>query len=119
MVIFNQTRLLLPMRIKGLDQFVQALHQASHGGLRQEYEMWLEGMGYQFLDIVQDEVIQTQTVDTRRLLNSFHKGDIIFKAVTFPSARHPATILILGWINGEMPVIDIRGIIQIRSHIQL
>ncbi|CUB44684.1 MULTISPECIES: HK97 gp10 family phage protein [Bacillus] len=63
------------MRIKGLDQFVQALHQATHGGLRQEYEIWLEGMGYQFLDIVQDEVIQTQTVDTRRLLNSFHKGD--------------------------------------------
>lgn len=63
------------MRIKGLDQFVQALHQASHGGLRQEYETWLEGMGYQFLDIVQDEVIRTQTVDTRRLLNSFHKGD--------------------------------------------
>lgn len=63
------------MRIKGLDQFVQALHQATHGGLRQEYEIWLEGMGFQFLDIVQDEVIQTQTVDKRRLLNSFHKGD--------------------------------------------
>ncbi|PRS29929.1 HK97 gp10 family phage protein [Bacillus pumilus] len=63
------------MRIDGLDQFIEELDAAINGGLRAEYEQWLEAMGYQFLDIVQDEIIRTKTVDARRLLNSFQKGD--------------------------------------------
>ncbi|MGG3131341.1 HK97 gp10 family phage protein [Bacillus pumilus] len=63
------------MRIDGLDQFIEELDAAINGGLRAEYEEWLEAMGYQFLDIVQDEIIRTKTVDARRLLNSFQKGD--------------------------------------------
>ena len=61
------------MRIDGLDQFIEDLNAAVNGGLQAEYEEWLEGMGYEFLDIVQDEVIRTKTVDARRLLNSFQK----------------------------------------------
>ncbi|MEC2038244.1 HK97 gp10 family phage protein [Bacillus altitudinis] len=63
------------MRIDGLDQFIEELDAAINGDLRAEYEEWLEAMGYQFLDIVQDEIIRTKTVDARRLLNSFQKGD--------------------------------------------
>ncbi|KLV22748.1 HK97 gp10 family phage protein [Bacillus safensis] len=63
------------MRIDGLDQFIEDLDAAINGDLRAEYEEWLEAMGYQFLDIVQDEIIRTKTVDARRLLNSFQKGD--------------------------------------------
>ncbi|BBP90940.1 hypothetical protein BsIDN1_45580 [Bacillus safensis] len=48
------------MRIDGLDQFIEDLNAAVNGGLQAEYEEWLEGMGYEFLDIVQDEVIRTK-----------------------------------------------------------
>lgn len=63
------------MKIRGLDQFIQSLDRASRGGLKRKYEQWLESMGFEFLDIIQDEIIRTKTVDTRRLLNSFQKGD--------------------------------------------
>ncbi|CAI6224039.1 hypothetical protein NRS6116_01250 [Bacillus subtilis] len=63
------------MKIKGLDQFIQSLNRASRGGIQRKYEQWLEAMGYEFIDIVQDEIIRTKTVDTRRLLNSFQRGD--------------------------------------------
>ncbi|OTQ85143.1 phage portal protein [Bacillus subtilis subsp. subtilis] len=63
------------MKIKGLDQFIQSLTRASRGGMQRKYEQWLEAVGYEFIDIVQDEIIRTKTVDTRRLLNSFQRGD--------------------------------------------
>ncbi|BDG48778.1 HK97 gp10 family phage protein [Parageobacillus sp. KH3-4] len=63
------------MKIKGLDELIKKLDKATNGGLRKEIALWLEGMGMKFLDIVQDEIIRTQTVDTRNLLNSFKKGD--------------------------------------------
>ncbi|WEZ00673.1 HK97 gp10 family phage protein [Bacillus subtilis] len=63
------------MKIKGLDQFIHSLNRASRGGLQRKYEQWLEAMGYEFIDLVQDEIIRTKTVDTRRLLNSFQRGD--------------------------------------------
>ncbi|KAA6450349.1 HK97 gp10 family phage protein [Bacillus swezeyi] len=53
------------MRIDGLDEFIQALDEAIDGGLQNQYQLWLEAMGFEFLD----------TVETRRLLNSFQKGD--------------------------------------------
>ncbi|MBD5023249.1 HK97 gp10 family phage protein, partial [Xanthomonas citri pv. citri] len=55
------------MKIRGLDQFIQSLDRASRGGLKRKYEQWLESMGFEFLDIIQDEIIRTKTVDTRRL----------------------------------------------------
>ncbi|CAI8940525.1 HK97 gp10 family phage protein [Bacillus sp. IT-13CA1] len=63
------------MRIDGLDEFIQALDEAIDGGLQSQYELWLEAMGYEFLDIVQEEIMKTETVETRRLLTSFEKGD--------------------------------------------
>jgi len=63
------------MKIKGLNELIKKLDKAANGGLRKEMTLWLEGMGMEFLDIVQDEIIRTQTVDTRNLLNSFKKGN--------------------------------------------
>jgi len=63
------------LRVKGMDKFLKELNKAADGGLKREMALWLEGIGMEFLDIVQDEIIRTKTVDTRRLLNSFTRGD--------------------------------------------
>lgn len=47
---------------------------AAHGAFRKELALFLEGVGDEFLRIVQDEIIAKQSVDTRLLLNSFTKG---------------------------------------------
>lgn len=65
----------MKFEIDGLDDFISSLDRAANGGLAKEFKAWLEAMGMEFLDVVQDEIIRTQTVDTRRLLNSFQKGD--------------------------------------------
>ncbi|WP_063564827.1 HK97 gp10 family phage protein [Paenibacillus sp. O199] len=61
--------------IRGLDELISGLDRAANGGLRQEYAVWLDAMGFEFLELIQDEIIRTKTVDTRRLLNSFDRGD--------------------------------------------
>lgn len=61
--------------IDGLDEFITAIDKAADGDLENELKAWLEAMGMEFLDLIQDEIIRTGTVDTRRLLNSFEKGD--------------------------------------------
>ncbi|MEN1969020.1 HK97 gp10 family phage protein [Lentibacillus sp. N15] len=65
----------MKFEIDGLDDFINALDSAAGGGLAKKFGEWLEAMGMEFLDLVQDEIIRTKTVDTRRLLNSFGKGD--------------------------------------------
>ncbi|MFY2222987.1 HK97 gp10 family phage protein [Bacillus altitudinis] len=63
------------MKIDGLDRLLSQLQQANSIGLTAQYQEWLQGMGLQFLDIIQDEIIKEKAVDTGRLLNSFQKGD--------------------------------------------
>lgn len=41
---------------------------------RKEINLWLEAIGFEFLDLVQDEIIKKEVVNTRLLLNSFDKG---------------------------------------------
>lgn len=65
----------MKFEIDGLDDFAKAIDKAADGGLEKELTVWLEAMGMEFLDLIQDEIIRTKTVDTRRLLNSFGKGD--------------------------------------------
>ncbi len=55
-------------------QFFERVEAASKGGLRRELELFLEGIGVEFLRIVQDEIIRLKAVDTRLLLASFHKS---------------------------------------------
>lgn len=61
--------------IDGLEEFAKALDDAANGSLKDKMVLWLEAMGFEFLDIVQDEIIETGTVDTGRLLSSFNQGD--------------------------------------------
>lgn len=63
------------MKIDGLDRLISQLQTACGGGLKAEYQDWLEDMGLQFLDIIQDELIKENAVDTGRLLRSFTQGD--------------------------------------------
>lgn len=64
-----------------LKAFAQRLEDAANGDLRRQYSIWLEAIGMGFLGIVQDEIIRLGVVDTRRLLNSFSRGnsDCVFE----------------------------------------
>ncbi|OLN21873.1 phage portal protein [Domibacillus antri] len=63
------------MKINGLKKFLKEVEKAADGGFKKDLALWLEGSGMEFLAIIQDEIIRTGTVDTRRLLNSFQRGD--------------------------------------------
>lgn len=65
----------MKVEIEGLEEFINALDDAANGGLAEQMGEWLEAMGMEFLDLIQDEIIRTETVDTRYLLNSFKRGD--------------------------------------------
>lgn len=49
--------------------------KAGNGDFKKELGVFLEGIGLEFLRIIEDEIIRRKVVDTRLLLNSFHKGD--------------------------------------------
>ena len=55
-------------------QFFEAMEAAAKGGFRKELEAFLEGIGEEFLRLVEDEIIRREAIDTRLLLASFHKG---------------------------------------------
>lgn len=63
------------MNIEELKRFSQKLEKAASVDLKKQYAIWLETIGLEFLNIVQDEIIRLGVVDTRRLLKSFDKSD--------------------------------------------
>lgn len=65
----------MKLDIDGLEEFMNAIKAAIDGDFQDQMELWLEAMGMELLDLIQDEIIRTETVDTRNLLNSFKKGD--------------------------------------------
>lgn len=69
------------MNVRELKQFAQRLEQAANEDIKRQYGTWLEAIGMEFLGIVQDEIIRLGVVDTRRLLNSFSRGnsDCVFE----------------------------------------
>lgn len=58
-----------------LEAFIKRLDQAAKGDFRKDLELFLQGIGEEFLRIVQDEIIRREVMDTRLLLHSFQKGD--------------------------------------------
>ena len=54
--------------------FFQRMQSAARGDFRKEVEKFLEGLGNEFLRILQDEIIRREVVDTRQLLASFQRG---------------------------------------------
>lgn len=54
--------------------FFDSVEKAARGDFRKEFETFLEGIGFEFLRIVQDEIKRLKVMDTRLLLASFEKG---------------------------------------------
>ena len=63
------------MNLRGMEQVMSKLERLADPDLKRQFALWLEASGFEFLDIVQDEIIRAQVVDFRNLLNSFKKGD--------------------------------------------
>lgn len=60
--------------ISELDNFFDKCSRIS-SDLKVQLNIFLEGLGYEFLRVLQDEIISKGVVDTRLLLSSFQKGD--------------------------------------------
>lgn len=54
--------------------FIQRLQQAASGDFKKELELFMQGLGTEFLRVVEDEIIRREVMDTRLLLASFHEG---------------------------------------------
>ena len=59
---------------KEISKFLKKLNTAAKKDFKKQISLWFEAMGFEFLRIVQDEIIRKGVVDTRLLLNSFDKG---------------------------------------------
>lgn len=55
-------------------EFFRRVERAAKGDFRKELELFLEGIGNEFLRILQDEIVRRKVIDTRQLLASFEKG---------------------------------------------
>lgn len=55
-------------------EFFGSVERAAKGEFRKEFELFLEGLGNEFLRILQDEIERRQVMDSRQLLASFEKG---------------------------------------------
>lgn len=61
--------------LDGLKDYFARFRQAAQGDFRHECELFLEGLGDEFLCLVQDEIISRDVTDTRVLLQSFHRDE--------------------------------------------
>lgn len=58
-----------------LRKFVEKMEKAGRGGeFKKELIRFLDSLGVEFLSKVQDFIINAESVDTRRLIESFEKG---------------------------------------------
>jgi hypothetical protein len=62
------------MDIAEMRDFFQRMKEAGGDKFKNSAAEWLEGLGIEFLRIVEDEIIRRQVVDTRLLLHSFTRG---------------------------------------------
>ncbi len=56
-----------------VQEFFATLERAASDGFRNELETFLDGIGFEFLRIIQDEIVRLQVMDSRQLLASFTK----------------------------------------------
>lgn len=54
-------------------EFFSKLEKAASGDFKKELETFLDGIGNEFLRIVEEEIVRLKVMDTRQLLSSFHK----------------------------------------------
>lgn len=53
--------------------FFDRVEKAARGDFRKDFELFLEGIGEEFLRIVQDEIVRRKVMDSRLLLASFER----------------------------------------------
>jgi Bacteriophage HK97-gp10, putative tail-component len=58
-----------------IEAFARRLEKLAGGELKRELAEWLERAGLEFLDMVQQEIVRTGTINTKTLLQSFEKGN--------------------------------------------
>lgn len=56
-------------------EFFQRLENAARGDFKKDMELYLEAVGFDFLRVVQDEIVRREALDSRLLLASFEKGN--------------------------------------------
>ena len=64
----------IELDVSDFRRFFARLKSASNGDFRKELANFVEGLGNEFLRVLQDEIIRRQVMDTRLLLASFEKG---------------------------------------------
>ena len=57
-----------------IKKFFGRVERAAKGDFRKEFELFLEGLGNEFLRILQDEIMRREVLDSRQLLASFQRG---------------------------------------------
>lgn len=57
-----------------LQDFFARAGRAATGDFKRELELFLEGLGIEFLRVIQDEIKRRKVMDTRLLIDSFAKG---------------------------------------------
>lgn len=57
------------------ERYFALLDKAAKKEWKKAIAEWFEACGFEFLRVVQDEIIRRKSVDTRLLLHSFEKGD--------------------------------------------
>ena len=57
------------------DEFFERLRQMAGGDFKRDFQLFLEGLGYEFLRLVTDEIIRRQVKITSLLMESFEKGN--------------------------------------------
>ena len=58
-----------------LKQFFGKCSTAGNGDFKKALSVFVQGLGLEFLRVIQDEIIRLKVVDTRLLLSSFHIKD--------------------------------------------
>ena len=64
----------IELDVSDFRRFFARLKSAANGDFRKELANFVEGLGNEFLRVLQDEIIRRQVMDTRLLLASFEKG---------------------------------------------
>lgn len=60
--------------VSEITKFAEKCGRAGKGELKRELLEFLDGIGFEMLRLIEDEIVRLKAVDTRLLLNSFHKG---------------------------------------------
>ena len=60
--------------VSDYQRFFERLGKAANGDFKNEITGFLEGVGVEFLRVLQDEIVRREVMDSRFLLQSFEKG---------------------------------------------